>query len=248
MPAQPVPIDIARYSRIVVLTGAGISAGSGLRTYRGPDGVWEEHEVERYGHADALRERPSDTWRLFGSMRKPVLAAQPNAAHLALAHWECHLPHGHQFLLVTQNVDELHQRAGSKNVIELHGNILFTRCSNSGCGFTRQRDEHSHGTAVPLCTICGAALRPDVVLFGEEIPALAGWTVKRALRDCDLFIAIGTSGLVMPAASFVRSAEYAGARTILINLEPMATPHPAFQEQYLGRAEEVVPRLLGRLE
>lgn len=238
-------IDPKRYSRIVILTGAGISAGSGLRTYRGPDGVWEAYEVERFGHASALRERPEETWRLFGGMREPVLAAEPNAAHLALSAWEASLCPGQEFLLVTQNVDGLHQRAGSRNVVELHGNILFTRCSNVACDLELYRDEKLHTERVPLCPRCGEVLRPDVVLFGEAIPSHPQWTVKRALRDCDLFIAIGTSGLVSPAANYVRGAEYAGARTILVNLEPMDPPHPAFKEQYLGRAEDTVPRLLG---
>ena len=238
------PIDRSKYSRIVVLTGAGISAGSGLRTYRGPDGVWEEHEVEKYGHADALAQRPEETWRLFGGMRQPVLDAKPNAAHFALAAWEADLHEGQEFLIVTQNVDGLHQRAGSKSVVELHGNIMYTKCSSATCSLARSRDEASHLDALPTCHLCGSVLRPDVVLFGEEIPALPSWSVKRALRDCDLFIAIGTSGLVTPAANYVRGAEYAGARTILVNLEPMAQPNPAFKEQYLGPAETVLPELL----
>lgn len=237
-------LDRSKYSRIVVLTGAGISAASGLRTYRGPDGVWEEFEVEKYGHAEALASRPEETWRLFGGMRKPVLSVTPNAAHRALALWEASLTQHQQFLIVTQNVDALHQRAGSTNVVELHGNIMFTKCSNPSCSLPRYRDEESHCDKVPACPKCGSVLRPDVVLFGEEIPALPSWTVKRALRDCDLFIAVGTSGLVTPAANYVRSAEYAGARTILVNLEPMAIPNPAFGEQYLGPAEKVLPELL----
>ena len=237
-------LDSTLYSRIVVLTGAGISAASGLRTYRGPDGVWEEHEVEKFGHAEALSNRPEETWRLFGGMRKPVLAAKPNAAHLALARWEASLAPQQQFLIVTQNVDALHQRAGSMNVVEIHGNIMFTKCSNSSCSLERYQDEESHGDKVPRCPKCGSVLRPDVVLFGEEIPALPSWTVKRALRECDLFIAIGTSGLVTPAANYVRSAEYAGARTILVNLERMTKPNPAFKEQHLGPAEKIVPELL----
>jgi NAD-dependent deacetylase len=237
-------LDRSRYSRIVVLTGAGISAGSGLRTYRGPDGVWQRYEVEKFGHADSLAQRPQETWRLFGGMRVPVLAAKPNAAHMALAGWEAGLAPHQEFLLVTQNVDALHQRAGSRNVVELHGSIMVTRCSNSSCKLKPYRDEQAHLDAVPKCPMCGSVLRPDVVLFGEEIPALPDWTVKRALRDCDLFIAVGTSGLVTPAANYVRGAEYAGARTILVNLEPMAQPNPAFKEQYLGPAEEILPALL----
>ncbi len=238
-------IDRAKYSRIVVLTGAGISAASGLRTYRGPDGVWEEHEVEKYGHADALAGRPEETWRLFGGMRTPVLAARPNAAHRALAAWEASLAAHQEFLIVTQNVDGLHQRAGSNKVVELHGNLMHTRCSSPSCDLPAYRDEQSHQLKPPICPRCGSVLRPDIVLFGEEIPALPSWTAKRALRGCDLFIAIGTSGLVTPAANFVRSAEYAGARTILVNLEAMNPPNPAFKEQYLGPAETLLPALLG---
>ena len=243
--ADPMHLDRSRYQRIVILTGAGISAASGLRTYRGPGGVWEEHEVEKYGHADTWARQPQDTWRLFGGMRTPVLQAEPNAAHRALARWEATLAPHQELLVVTQNVDGLHQRAGSRNVVELHGHLMTSRCSNPACSLPPHRDEQPHQHAVPACPQCGAPLRPDVVLFGEEIPALPGWTVKRALRDCDLFIAVGTSGLVMPAAGYVRGAAYAGARTILVNLEPMATPNPAFQEQLLGPAEQVLPALLG---
>jgi NAD-dependent deacetylase len=238
-------LHLEGFRRIVVLTGAGISAGSGLRTYRGPGGVWDEHDVQRLGHADALASRPQDTWRLYGAMRAPVLAAVPNAAHRALAAWEASLAADRQFLLVTQNVDGLHQQAGSTRVVELHGNLMRTRCSHEACGFEPRRDEQAHADRLPLCPTCGAALRPDIVLFGEPIPALASWTVKRALRDCDLFIAVGTSGLVTPAAAYVRSAAYAGARTVLVNLEPMVPPNPAFQEQYLGPAEVLLPQLLG---
>jgi len=178
-------------------------------------------------------------------MRAPVLAAAPNAAHRALAAFESQLRSSQQFLLVTQNVDSLHQAAGSKNVCEIHGNLMFTRCSNPACSLPRFRDESAHSERIPQCNLCGSTLRPDVVLFGEELPLQETWTVKRALRDCDLFIAIGTSGLVEPAASYVRGAEYAGARTILINLEPLSRPNPAFKEQYFGRAEILLPQLLG---
>ena len=238
-------IDTSRYNNIVVLTGAGISAGSGLRTYRGPDGVWEEHNVEEYGHVQALLEHPELTWQLFGTMRAPLRAAKPNAAHLALARVEAGLHRGQQFLLITQNVDSLHQRAGSKNVVELHGNVGFTRCSNESCDLQPFADDQAHAASVPRCPKCSSVLRPHVVLFGEAIPALASWQSKRALRDCDLFIAIGTSGVVAPASSFVRSAAYAGARTVYVNLEPLSPKNPAFQEEYLGKAEDMLPELLG---
>jgi NAD-dependent deacetylase len=238
-------IDRRRYRRIVVLTGAGISAASGLRTYRGPGGVWEEHDVERLGHVGALADRPADVWKLFGGMRQSVMGARPNQAHDALARWEAELEGDQEFLLVTQNVDGLHQMAGSRNVCEIHGNVLYSKCSNPDCTLPPFRDGESHASVVPSCRLCGNVLRPDVVLFGEELPALPSWTVKRALRDCDLFLAIGTSGSVAPASGYVRGAEYAGARTIYINLEPMKPPNPAFQEHYIGRAEAVLLQLLG---
>lgn len=238
-------IDISAYSNIVVLTGAGISAGSGLRTYRGPDGVWEEHNVEEYSNIQALLERPERTWQLYGAMRAPVRAAKPNAAHLALARLEAGLRPEQQFLLVTQNVDSLHRRAGSRNVVELHGNIGFTRCIDEDCDLEPFEDDQAYAEGVPRCPKCSSVLRPHIVLFGEAIPPMASWQVKRALRDCDLFLSIGTSGLVAPAANYVRSAEYAGARTIYINLEPLSPRNPAFKEEYLGRAEELLPALLG---
>jgi NAD-dependent deacetylase len=240
-----VQIEKGDYRNIVVLTGAGVSVASGLPTYRGPGGVWAEHEVETYGHARALELYPERTWRLFGALRDPVVRAQPNAAHRALAQFEVSLRADQEFLLVTQNVDGLHQRAGSRQVAELHGNILKTRCHDGACSLPPFEDSDSHAAQVPLCPVCGGRLRPDIVLFDERLPPEASWRAKRALRDCDLFLAIGTSGLVSPAADFVRSAEYAGARTIYVNLEPMAPPNPAFRETVLGRAEEVLPKLLG---
>jgi len=237
-------LDFTRYGNIVILTGAGVSAGSGLQTYRGPDGVWEKHNVEEYGHAQTMIERPEKTWQLFGGLRAKLRAAEPNAAHLALARLEARLRPDQKFLLVTQNVDGLHQRAGSRNVVELHGNLSLTRCSDDSCGLEPFLDEEAHDDHVPACPRCSSVLRPHIVLFGEPIPLDAAWAVKLALRDCDLFLAIGTSGVVSPAANFVRSAEYAGARTVYVNLEPMSPPNPAFKEVFLGKAEELLPELL----
>jgi len=238
-------IDRSRYARTVVLTGAGVSVASGLRAYRGPNGVWEEHDVQRMGHVSAIKDRLADTWKLFGAMRGPVRTALPNPAHDALARWEAELHDDQQFPLVTQNVDGLHQRAGSRNVCEIHGNIMYSKCSSTDCTSVRFRDEDPHDVVVPTCPRCGGALRPDVVLFGESLPALASWTAKKALRDCDLFVAIGTSGTVAPASDYVRGAEYAGARTIYVDLEPMNPRNPAFKEEHLGHAEALLPELLG---
>ena len=239
-------IDTRGYRNIVVLTGAGISVASGLPTYRGLGGVWDEHNVEEYGHVRALQSQPARTWRLFGALRDPIAKAQPNAAHRALAQFEASLGPQQNYLLVTQNVDGLHQRAGSQKVVELHGNLGRTKCTDVACSLQPFEDHAAHADAVPHCSVCGSVLRPDIVLFGESLPPFASWQAKRALRDCDLFIAIGTSGQVSPAADYVRSARYTGARTVYVNLEPLSPPNPAFQEVVLGRAEEVLPALLLR--
>ena len=238
-------IDLPAYKRIVVLTGAGVSVASGLRTYRGPDGLWQDEEVRRAAMAETLREEPALSWQLFGARRMPVRTAQPNAAHQALVRMEESMRADQQFLLITQNVDGLHQRAGSKKVLELHGNVTFTRCMNESCELAPFEDGEDHSDQVPHCPKCGSVLRPDVVMFGEYLPMDALRQSTQALRVCDLFIAIGTSGAVAPASRFVELAEVAGARTICLNLEPMEPPNPAFHEEHLGRAEELLPRLCG---
>ena len=179
-------------------------------------------------------------------MRRQLETAQPNAAHLKLAEFEAQLSPNQQFAFITQNIDGLHQQAGSRNVNEIHGSVRRTRCSNPACSLQPYLDSDPHDEVLPLCQCCGSVLRPDTVLFGEQLPVHAEWLAKRALRDCDLFIAIGTSGTVSPASDFVRSADYAGARTILLNLEPMEPKNPYFKEEYLGYAEEIVPLLFSR--
>jgi NAD-dependent deacetylase len=152
---------------------------------------------------------------------------------------------GARFTLVTQNIDGLHQRAGSRSVLELHGNGLFSRCMDDRCAGRRPvRDDGAHQAELPRCTVCGGVMRPDVVFFGEQVCVHAAWAAKRALRDCDLFLAIGTSGTVSPAATFVRGAHYAGARTYFVNLESLPEPNPYFHECVIGRAEETLPDLV----
>ncbi len=236
-------IDIQQYKNIVILTGAGVSAASGIRTYRGKDGVWNEFDVQEYGHVDRLRDKPERIWQLFGPLRTQLVTASSNNAHYALAKVEHNLGPHQNFVLITQNVDGLHQRAGSGNVIELHGSILKTRCTNPACTLSPFIDTDPHDTDVPRCPACSGVLRPDIVLFGEQIPVHQSWQSKRALRDCDLFIAVGTSGTVSPASNFVRSAKYAGARTLYVNLEPMMPRNPEFMEEYLGSAENLLPEL-----
>lgn len=239
------PVDLGRYRKVVVLTGAGVSVASGLQPYRGPGGLWAERpDLIDLATAQAAAADPMAPWKAFGPFRGAVASARPNAAHLALADAERHLPEG-GLTVITQNVDGLHQRAGSSRVIELHGSLSRTRCSNPECDLDPFED-HTAPAAPPSCSRCRSPFRPDVVLFDEPLPPRAEWDAKRALRDCDLFLAVGTSGTVSPASSFVRSARYAGARTVFVNLEPLDPPNHAFEEVVLGRAEVVLPELLGR--
>lgn len=231
------------YARVVVLTGAGISASAGLPTYRGPGGLWNaDPELARTLVAGV---DPSRVWRALGSFRSVVSQASPTPAHLALARYGERLAQaGGSLTVITQNIDGLHARAGSRSVVELHGNLRRTRCSSRDCTTEPFDDDAVHDRAPP-CPRCGAPLRLDVVLFEEALGAHEEMAAKHALRECDLFLAIGTSGTVWPAASYVRSAEYEGAHTIFVNLTPLDPPNPAFREVLLGNADELVPRLLG---
>lgn len=225
-------MDLARYRNIVVLTGAGISQAAGLPTYRGPGGLWNDPSKIALSDANAMQTRRDEAcamfWRLYAAARE----VRPTAAHRALAAFEAKLPAAANYLLITQNVDGLHQAAGSQRVCEFHGSLARWRCEVCN---TEQLlpDAPTH---------CDRPMRPAVVLFGEEIPAAAEHAAKRALRDCDLFVAIGTSGTVVPAASFVRWAAYAGARRVLLNLEIDDTARGEFSECHAGTADELVSR------
>ena len=222
-----------RYRNIVVLTGAGISQAAGLPTYRGPGGLWNDPDAVALADAEAMRTRRAQACAMFRKLYDAVQQVAPTPAHVALAEFE--RTHGN-VLVITQNVDGLHQRAGSQNVCEFHGSLARWRCDR--CGHTRDGYEELH---------CGEPMRPCVVLFGEEIPAAADHTATRALRDCDLFVAIGTSGTVFPAANFVRSAAYQGAHTVLLNLEIDDASRDIYAECQTGAADQLVPRWLQSL-
>lgn len=236
------PLQLDSYKNIVILTGAGISVASGLRTYRGPGGIWEEGDTARVSHVDILDTAPDLVWKFFGPLKQLILAAEPNPAHIALYQLEKKLCSNQLLTLATQNIDCLHTRAGNRNVAEIHGSLFRTKCSNRGCKLPTFKDDSCY-TGIPPCPECGSMLRPDIVFFGEEISLNAEYQIKRALRTVDLFIAIGTSGTVSPSSNFVSSAKYAGARTILVNLESMQPGNRAFDEELLGRAEEILPKL-----
>lgn len=233
-------MDIQDFHHIVLLAGAGVSAGSGLPTYRGPGGLWEAEGIARIVDARNLPGSLPGLWRLYSERRRAALAAKPNPAHLAITGLQRLRPDA--VTLFTQNVDGLHQRAGSPSVTELHGSAFRTCCTNPRCGLPPFDDTRSYD-AVPTCPGCGSPLRPDVVLFGEMLSEAVLRQAQAALSRCDLFLAAGTSGLVWPAAAFVQIASQAGAYTVLVNLEA-GKGAGEFDEVILGRAEEVLPGLL----
>jgi NAD-dependent deacetylase len=236
-------IDLSNYQQIVILTGAGISDTAGLRTDWEPGDMWKNNHAEHAGHVDRLKDHPEHIWQRFGPWRDKIEAARPNATHEMLAKLEKNLSSQQKFTLITQNIDGLHYQAGSRNVIELNGNIHRTKCANPDCLLIPFIDQHNHRNEAPRCTYCGAPLRPDTVLSGEQIPAKRDWLAKHALQNCHLFIAIGVTDSTNPASSFARAADYAGARTININPEPMSPLNPFFEEAYLGKAEDLLPEL-----
>jgi NAD-dependent deacetylase len=224
--------------RVTVLTGAGISAESGVPTFRDAQtGLWARYRPEELATPEAFQRNPKLVWEWYTWRRNLVARAAPNAGHLALAELERRVP---SMTLVTQNVDGLHQRAGSQVVIELHGNISRTKCSREGIVVESWAET---GDAPPRCPQCGGFLRPDVVWFGESLPVRALQTAIEAAGACDLFFSIGTSGVVEPAASLPYEALRHGAQVVEIN--PDVTPLTAHATLALhDPAGQVLPALL----
>ncbi len=224
--------------RVVALTGSGVSAESGVPTFReAQSGLWERYDPQELATPEAFARDPRLVWEWYQWRRNLVLEAEPNPGHMALAELERRVS---DFTLVTQNVDGLHERAGSRNVIELHGNILRSKCSLEGeIASPRERDD----SVPPRCPRCGAPLRPDVVWFGESLPPGALEAASDAARGCALFLSVGTSSLVYPAAALPYEATENGATLVEIN--PNETPLTRHADHYLrGPAGEVLPRLL----
>ena len=219
---------------IVVLTGAGISAESGLATFRGPDGLWEGHRVEDVATPQAFARDPVLVQAFYDARRRRLAEVEPNAAHRALARLDSEWPG--ELLIVTQNVDDLHERAGAARVLHMHGELKSTWCLGCDARMSWEGDL-GDGPACPACETAGR-LRPDIVWFGEMPYGME--RIDRALIKADLFVSIGTSGAVYPAAGFVQTARYRGARTLEMNLDPSLGSYH-FQESRIGRAGELVP-------
>ena len=228
--------------RIVVLTGAGVSQESGLDTFRDPGGIWSKYRVEDVATPEAFARDPRRVYDFYNLRRRNLLAGhvKPNAAHAALAELERSWPG--EFLLVTQNIDDLHERAGSQKLIHMHGEMRKVRCAACGVVTTSDADL-SIASACGACTKSGT-LRPHVVWFGEM--PLEMDRIGAAVARCDLFVSIGTSGNVYPAAGFVAEANAAGARTVELNLEPsLGRSH--FADGRYGKATAVVPEFVAAL-
>ncbi len=229
---------LAAANKVAVLTGSGVSAESGVPTFRDAQtGMWERYRAEDLATPEAFLRNPRLVWEWYEWRRNLVRQAQPNACHYALARLESHLP---QFTLITQNVDGLHQRAGSQNVIELHGNITRNKCFFENLVVDQWAD--SEGIP-PACPHCGGPLRPDVVWFGEALPIPALELAWKATQDCELFFSIGTSGIVYPAASLPFLALERGIPIIEIN--PNETPLTERATYVLkGKAGMILPDLI----
>jgi len=228
--------------RVVVLTGAGISAESGVRTFRDGDGLWEEHRIEDVATPQAWIADPVLVWRFYQARRRQLLEVKPNAAHQALATFATKIDH---FTLITQNVDDLHERVGNENTIHMHGRLKTLRCEQSGHSEIRMNDADFCDEFL-YCQCCATPqrVRPDIVWFGEMPMQME--EIYSAVENSDLFIVVGSSGHVYPAAGLVNVANAAGATTILVNLEAPINAGD-FDEVHLGKAGELLPGILEAL-
>ena len=235
------PLPISATERVFVLTGAGVSAESGIRTFRDAGGLWEQYRFEEVASPEGWAARPEAVWRFYSQRRAQAVACEPNPAHRALAAIEARL--GERFFLCTQNVDDLHERAGSVRLLHMHGELFRSRCEACARAPFEDRVAHTH---IPRCP-CGARIRPHIVWFGEVPFGMD--RIERELARCDVFVTIGSSGSVYPAAGFVAAVRTATApvsaprvRSVYLGPEPPANAD-LFDECRLGEAGEAVPRL-----
>jgi NAD-dependent deacetylase len=230
--------------RVTILTGAGISAESGIATFRDPDGLWEKFEPQELANVDAFLNNPELVQGWYRHRRQIVEDAEPNAGHRALVELEAHVD---TVTVITQNVDDLHNRAGSSEVIELHGNITHNYCMDCETDVSPERvDDAIEGGNPATCPECGGLVRPDVVWFGEMLPPGAMDRASQATTDCDVFLSVGTSTVVYPAARLPMLAKESGAYVAEVN--PDRTPISGDVDEYLaGPAGEVLPGIVEEL-
>ncbi len=234
--------DIFRSKKTIALTGAGISVESGIPDFRSAGGLWSRYDPEEYAHIDGFRREPVKIWNMLREIIAVIEAASPNAGHKALAQLE---EMGYLSSVITQNVDGLHQAAGSRHVIEFHGTNRYLVCLR--CGYRGETKSFETQSAVPYCPNCGAVLKPDVVFFGEPIPADAMREAFEEARQADLVLVVGTSAVVFPASSIPSTAKEHGAKVVEVNLEE--TPLTGAVSDYIikGPAGETLPEVVERI-
>lgn len=238
------PVRLASKDRLFVLTGAGVSAESGLPTFRGMNGIWRTYRVEDVASPDAFAADPALVWQFYSERRQRHKTVAPNPAHFALAELERNL--GDHFFLCTQNVDSLHEQAGSQRVVHMHGRLMQSRCSNPRCITKPFDDSNGYPTRddVPRCSSCGCLIRPHICWFGE-VPFEMD-LVLHQLSEASVLMVVGSSGVVEPAASFVRMARRNRARTIYVGPEEPAN-RDYFDDVLLGKAGEILPEMVRKL-
>jgi len=225
---------------VSMLTGAGISAESGVPTFRGEEGLWKKFRPEELANFDAFVRNPELVWEWYNYRKHLINQVVPNAGHYAIAKMELIFP---SFHLITQNVDDLHRKAGSKQIYELHGNIMRNRCVD--CSKYYDEFPKAKQDVLPKCE-CGGLIRPDVVWFGENLPALELRRSFDVARSSDVFFSVGTSAVVQPAASLPLEAKHEGAYVVEINIEPTVISQ-SVDETILGKAAEILPQLVEKL-
>lgn len=229
---------MSRARGITVLTGAGISAESGIPTFRGDDGLWKKYNPEDIDTADGFKRNPKYVWEWYNGLREHISKKEPNSGHYALAMLEKIKPH---FTLITQNIDDLHRTAGNANIIELHGNIWWTKCMD--CPFMGENRDLPLPEIPPKCKDCGGMLRPAVVWFRDNIPLSVIDACLLAIEDSDVMLIVGTSGIVEPAASMGLVAKHTGKTVIEINLDKSLNS-ANYDLLLLGKAGEILPRII----
>ncbi len=229
---------LRRAERVAVLTGAGVSAESGVPTFRGNDGLWEGHRIEEVATPEAFRRDPKLVWTFYNMRRATRRTVAPNPGHYALARMEQAWT-SDRFTLITQNIDGLHQEAGSKHVLEIHGSLAVVRCT--GCGKAENRGFEPL-PELPHCAACGKLLRPAVVWFHEALPEDVWTEAAEAVVHCNCLLVVGTSAVVYPAAGLIQTAQRSGAAVIEVNLEPTDISHPGIIGLY-GPSGTILPRL-----
>jgi NAD-dependent deacetylase len=239
-----VELLIEEDSCLCVLTGAGVSAESGVQTFRGQGGLWEGISIEQIASPKGFEQSPSLLWRFYSKRRRQAKTVEPNAGHHALVEWEQRL--GDRFLLITQNVDGLHQRAGSKRIIPLHGHLMETRCSQCQRVFFDENAYMEEGESLPRCQECQGLLRPNVVWFGEMLDKRHLESISefmRGARERLVFVAAGTSGQVYPAAGLVDEVKRRRGKSWLIDVDPPAFYAGRFDYVLRGKSGEILPKL-----